>query len=154
MSAERPLNDAEEAVWRALLRLVFALPRTLEADLLRATGLTMTEMIVLVSLADAPEGALRMSELAGVAALSPSRITRLVADLQGRGLVEKRLCVDDGRGHIARLTKTGRSAVRRSYPGRLRNAREHVLDHIHPSELVGLGRVLERIVEGVGRTSD
>jgi DNA-binding MarR family transcriptional regulator len=154
MTADKSLNETEEALWRALLRMVVALPRALEADLLRSTGLTMTEMLVVISLADAPKRQLRMSQLAEVTALSASRVTRIVADLQHRGFLDKRVCDEDGRGYIAQLTAQGRAEVKRTYPGRLRNAREHVLDHIDAADMPIIVDALTRILEGLEPSSD
>jgi DNA-binding MarR family transcriptional regulator len=144
MATDPALNENEEALWRALLRVVIALPRALDADLMRSTGLTMTEMLVLIALIDAPKRQLRMNQLADVTALSASRMTRLVADLGRRGFVEQRACAEDGRGSIAVLTAAGRAEVKRTYPGRLRNVREHVIDRIDPTEVpVVLGALLK-----------
>jgi DNA-binding MarR family transcriptional regulator len=149
MSTVEAFNETEEATWRALLKVVIALPRALDADLMRSTGLTMTEMLVLISLVDAPKRQLRMSHLADVTALSASRVTRVVADLQRRGFVDKRVCDEDGRGFIAQLTPQGRAEVKRTHPGRLRNAREHVIDRLEPAQLSVILTSLHRILEGL-----
>ena len=83
------------------------LPRRLDSDLLRAVGIRANEYLTLMSLSEAPGGELRMSDLADAAALSASRMTRLVDELQSRGLVMKRASADDGRGHVAILTPAG-----------------------------------------------
>ncbi len=154
MATDRALSETEEAFWRTLLQVVVALPRTLEAGLMRSTGLTMTQMLVLISLADAPKQQRRMSQLADVTSLSASRVTRIVADLQHRGFVGKRVCDQDGRGYIAELTPQGRAEGKRTYPGRLRNAREHVIDHVDPSELPVVLNALRRILEGLEPHND
>jgi DNA-binding MarR family transcriptional regulator len=154
MTRAEAFTESEEAIWRALLRIVIALPRALDADLMRSTGLTMTEMLVLISLVDAPKRQLRMSHLADVTALSASRVTRIVADLQRRGFVDKRVCDEDGRGYIAELTPQGRAEVKRTHPGRLRNAREHVIDHLDPAELPVILKSLTQILDGLEPTRD
>lgn len=156
MAPERALDSTEEAFWRALLRVVIALPRALDADLTRSTGLTMTEMVVLIALLDAPGRELRMSQIAEVTALSPSRVTRIVADLQGRRLVAKRVSADDGRGNVTALTPEGRKQIRRTYPGRLRSVRGRVIDRVDPSHLPLLLDAMRGILDGValGSTID
>ena len=72
------------------MRVIVALPRSLDDDLLRATGLTLTEYLVLMNLSEAENQELRMADLAAAAALSASRITRVVEALQGRDQVVKR----------------------------------------------------------------
>lgn len=60
-----------------------------------------------MALAEANGKRLRMSELADRTALSASRVTRIVTDLEGRGLIDKRQSPDDGRGYLAVLTRNG-----------------------------------------------
>lgn len=90
MTAEDPLTAQEERFWRALMRVIIALPRSLDDDLLRSTGLTLTEYVVLMNLSEAENQELRMADLASATALSASRITRVVDALQSRGQVVKR----------------------------------------------------------------
>src|SRR5262249_12079118 len=59
-----PLTPQEEAAWRALARAVLVIPRVLDAELLEAQGLNLTEYNVLMNLSEAPDQSLRMSELA------------------------------------------------------------------------------------------
>ncbi|MEU2421420.1 hypothetical protein ABZ619_10365 [Streptomyces sp. NPDC007851] len=50
MAADDPLTAQEDRFWRALMRVTVALPRSLDDDLLRSTGLTLTECVVLMNL--------------------------------------------------------------------------------------------------------
>ena len=68
---------------RSLTRLLAVLPRRLDADLTRSTGLSATDYYVLVHLSEAPERRLRMTDLAAGAALSAKRGDTKVSDLQG-----------------------------------------------------------------------
>ena len=85
MAKVNPLSATEEAFWRALMRVVLSLPHRLDIDLVRAVGITANEYTTLMCLSEAPNRELRMADLANAAALSPSRMTRLVDDLQRRG---------------------------------------------------------------------
>ena len=89
MARTEPLSPAEEALWRALMRIVKALPRNLDSDLIRGAGLTASEYSTLMHLSEAPNRELRMSDLANAAGVSASRTTRVVDDLQSRSLVKK-----------------------------------------------------------------
>ncbi len=53
MSSPKPLSPDEELLWRAVIRITAALPRALDADLLRATGLALHEYAVLLRLSEA-----------------------------------------------------------------------------------------------------
>ncbi|MEJ8662102.1 MULTISPECIES: MarR family winged helix-turn-helix transcriptional regulator [Streptomyces] len=147
MSDADSLNVDEERFWRALMRVMIALPRSLDADLLRSTGLSLTDYIVLVNLSEAENQELRMTELAAACALSASRITRIVETLQARGQVVKRRHEGDGRGHVASLTPDGLKRLRAAYPVHLASARKRVVDQLDGRSLPALVRQFEAVVK-------
>ena len=95
------------------MQVLLALPRVLDRDMVQATGLTANEYKTLMHLSEAPHHELRMAELANATALSASRMTRLVDDLQARGLVSKRTSKSDGRGSVATLDPSRAGETRR-----------------------------------------
>ncbi|MFJ6892624.1 MarR family winged helix-turn-helix transcriptional regulator [Streptomyces hokutonensis] len=147
MTAEDPLTAQEERFWRALMRVIVALPRSLDDDLLRATGLTLTEYVVLMSLSEAENQELRMADLASATALSASRITRVVDALQSRGQVVKRRYEGDARGNVATLTPDGMKRLQAAYPVHLASARKRVMDHLDGRSLSAMVRQFETVVE-------
>ena len=118
-----PLSATEEEFWRALMRIVLSLPRRLDSDLVKNVGITANEYTTLMCLSEAPRRELRMADLANAAALSASRMTRLVDDLQSRGLVMKRTSADDGRGTVAKLTPAGLAKLKFAWPTHLASVR-------------------------------
>jgi DNA-binding MarR family transcriptional regulator len=140
-----PLTPTEEALWRALMRLMLTLHRALDDDLLRARGMTANEYTVLMNLSEAPNRELRITELADAAALSVSRMSRLIDDLQSRSLVAKRRSEIDGRGNVASLTRQGMARLEAAYPDHLASARRLVLDHVDREDLARVARTLEVI---------
>ncbi|MCX5242816.1 MarR family winged helix-turn-helix transcriptional regulator [Streptomyces prunicolor] len=146
-AAEDPLTAQEERLWRALMRVIVALPRSLDDDLLRATGLTLTEYVVLMSLSEAENHELRMADLAAATALSASRITRVVDALQSRGQVVKRRYEGDARGNVATLTPEGLKRLQAAYPIHLASARKRVMDHLDGRSLAAMVRQFETVVE-------
>jgi DNA-binding MarR family transcriptional regulator len=138
--------DADEAsFWRPLTRIITVLPRALDDQFLPETGLTMTGYTVLVSLSEAPGKRLRISALASATALSLSRISRVVDDLTGRGLVEKRRCAEDGRAWNAVLTEAGLAKLEAAYPGHLARVRASVFAHLSAEDIRTAGPVLARL---------
>src|SRR6476660_5472743 len=109
------MSANEEVLWRALMRIVLSLPRRLDGDLVRSVGITANEYTTLMCLSEAPNRELRMADLANAAALSASRMTRLVDDLQARGLVAKRASSEDARGNIAKLTPVGLAKLKQAW---------------------------------------
>lgn len=140
-----PLTPTEEALWRALMRLMLTLHRALDDDLLRARGMTANEYTVLVNLSEAPNRELRITELADAAALSVSRMSRLIDELQSRSLVAKRRSEIDARGNVASLTRQGIARLEAAYPDHLASARRLVLDHVDRGDLARVARTLELI---------
>ena len=140
-----PLNETEEIFWRALMRIVLSLPRRLDSDLVRTVGVTANEYTTLMCLSEAPDRELRMADLANAAALSASRMTRLVDDLQARGLVTKRASSDDGRGNVAKLTPAGVTKLKKAWPVHLASVRERVFDHVDPATVRKAAQALSEI---------
>jgi DNA-binding MarR family transcriptional regulator len=142
-----PLNGDEERLWRSLQRLLVALPRALDEDLLRTTDLSLTHYIVLMHLSEADGNCMRMTNLATATALSASRITRVVDNLRVRGLVTRRRHSTDARGIVAVLTDAGRLWLRSTYPAHLASARRRVMDQLDPALVHRLAEELQAVAD-------
>jgi DNA-binding MarR family transcriptional regulator len=145
MAGVDPLRASEDVLWRALMRIVVALPRRLDGDLLRTVGISATEYLTLMSLSEAAGRELRMSDLAAATALSASRMTRLVGELQFRGLVTKRASAEDGRGNVAGLTTAGVSKLKTAWAIYVSSVRALVFDHVDPSTTKDAARAVAEI---------
>jgi DNA-binding MarR family transcriptional regulator len=139
-----PLSATEEAFWRALMRIVLSLPRRLDSDLVKTVGITANEYTTLMCLSEAPRRELRMADLANAAALSASRMTRLVDDLQSRELVTKRSSSEDGRGNIAKLTPAGLAKLKTAWPTHLASVRR-VFNDVDPKTVATAAQALTEI---------
>ena len=144
-------DDQEDRLWRSLMRLNAALPRLLEDDLVRGAGLSLSEFAVLLVLSEAGAAGRRMNDLALAGGLSPSRVTRVVAELERRGLVEKSPSQEDARGNIAVATAAGRKALRSAYPVQVKRAREILFDHLDPADVAAMGGALSQFLDRVNR---
>lgn len=127
------------------MRIVQSLPRRLDSDLVRTAGITANEYTTLLCLSEAPDRELRMADLASAAALSASRMTRLVDDLQARGLVTKRASSQDGRGNVAKITPVGLAKLKRAWPAHLASVRNRVFDHVDPGTVTTAAQALSKI---------
>ncbi len=101
-------SELEMDAWAGFLRAHATLVRELDDELTREHDLPLSSYDVLVQLSSAPDGEMRMSQLADAVLLSRSGLSRLVARLVDQGLVERRECESDGRGANAALTDLGR----------------------------------------------
>jgi DNA-binding MarR family transcriptional regulator len=146
-----PLSATEEAFWRALMRIVLSLPRRLDSDLVKTVGITANEYTTLMCLSEAPRRELRMADLANAAALSASRMTRLVDDLQSRGLVTKRTSSEDGRGNIAKLSPAGLAKLKAAWPTHLASVRR-LFNDIDPATVTNASQALSEIAAHLEET--
>ena len=152
MSTVEPLSQNEEALWRAVMRIVKVLPRHLDVDLIRGAGLTASEYTTIMHLSEGPNRELRMADLAGATDLSASRMTRLVDDLQSRGLVTKTASSSDARGNVARLTPRGMAKLKSSWPVHLASVRRRFFDVIDVTAVEGVAKALAEVAEHLEET--
>jgi len=134
------LSPRELAAWRGFLRTHAALVKALDAELVAAHELPLSSYEVLLYLDNAPEGRMRMSELADSVLLSRSGVTRLVDRLVTEGLIERAACATDRRGWFAALTDLGRARLREARPTHLAGVRKLFLrrfSELEPDELAG-----------------
>ncbi|MDQ3307376.1 MAG: MarR family winged helix-turn-helix transcriptional regulator [Actinomycetota bacterium] len=111
-----PRRKLAADAWGALLQVHAALVPTLESQVRAQTGLPLTWYDVLLELAGAPDGKLRMTVLAERVVLSRTRVSRLVDELSEVGLVCREENPHDRRSAYAVLTDTGRSRFRNAAP--------------------------------------
>ena len=143
--APAELSPSEEALWRATMRIVTVLPSHLDTDLVRGSGLTASEYTTLVNLSDAADHELRMTDLAKTTALSASRTTRLVDDLQRRGLVTRVASSADARSTRAKIASNGMARLRSARQVRLESLRSRFYNHIGSSSVEQLADALSRV---------
>jgi DNA-binding MarR family transcriptional regulator len=142
------LTQGELASWRGFLRVHAALERELDAELIAAHGLPLSSYEVLLTVADAREERMRMSEIADSVLLSRSGVTRLVDRLERDGLVERVPCEDDARGQYAVLTGRGRAAFDAARATHLAGVRRRFLERFDADELNTLAGYWERLAPG------
>src|SRR4051794_28970025 len=93
--------------WGGLLHVHADLVPVLDRRLQRSVGLPLAWYDVLLELHGAPERRLRMGELAEKVVLSRTRVSRLVDDLAGSGLVTRVSHPTDRRSAYTELTPLG-----------------------------------------------
>ncbi|MDX8153469.1 MarR family transcriptional regulator [Patulibacter brassicae] len=148
--APRLLDARELAAWRGMLRTHVLLSRELEAELLRDHGLQLSAYEVLMHLSDAPGGRLRLAELAELAILSRSGLTRLIDRLEREGHVIRERCESDARGFFAVLTAAGRSRVTAARADYLEAVRDRFLSLLSAEEQEQLGAIWTRVLAELG----
>ncbi len=141
------LDQRELRAWRGLLSTYARLTKALDAQLEAGHGLPLTSYEVLMHLADADDGRMRMHDLASSILLSRSGLTRLVDRLQRDGLLERCSCPSDARGSYACLTAKGREILDAARATHLAGVRAMFLQHFSAEEQDLLGDFWERAAE-------
>ena len=145
----RWLNTEESAAWVRLIALAELLPGALDAQLLRDAGLTHFEYVALMSLADAPDRTMRMTELASRTNATLPRLSHVARRLEERGLIERFPCPTDRRATNATITRAGLDLLDSAAPGHVDTVRQNVLDALSAEQLEQLyqiaGAVLTRL---------
>ena len=131
----RWLDDSERAAWLRLIAVVELLPGVLDSQLRAEEGMSHFEYFVLAMLSEAPERTLRMTSLAQRTNATLPRLSHVVRRLEGRGLVVRFPCPEDGRATNAQLTDAGWDAVVAAAPGHVDTVRRHVLDALTLEQL-------------------
>ena len=142
------LDERELGAWRGLLRAHSQLTRALDAELASEHGLSLSSYEVLLFLADAPDGRVRMAELAASVLLSRSGLTRLADRLEASGLIRRERCPSDLRGAHAVITAAGRQLFGAARGTHLAGVRRRFLDRYSEAELATLGGLWERLAPG------
>ncbi len=110
------LTPDQQAAWRAFLSVASQALDQIDQALQKQSDMTLTDYEILLTLADAEERRLRMSELADRVLVSRSRLTYRVDRLTEVGFVTREECEDDRRGLWAILTDKGGSALDEATP--------------------------------------
>jgi DNA-binding MarR family transcriptional regulator len=145
MGAVKWLDEDEMRAWHSFLAAGALIDRLVDAQLKDAIGLSHPQYEILVRLADAPDGELRMTELADTLLTSKSGLTYQVTQLEKAGLVERRSCPSDVRGVLAVLTEAGRHRLEQAAPGHVALVRELLIDILTPGQLANLADALGEV---------
>jgi DNA-binding MarR family transcriptional regulator len=147
MDQPRWLTDEQQQTWRRFVEVLVKVPATLETQLQRDAGLTHMGYIVLSTLSERPDRRMAMSKLAKMVSASLSRLSHVVARLEGQGWVSRERDPDDGRVQIAVLTDLGYDKVVESAPGHVEAVQQLVFDRLTPGQVRQLAKVAESLLE-------
>ena len=137
-------RDIKLAAWWKLMAAHAQLVQEVGRDLAAATSLSLSSFNVLRLLREAPEGRLRLNELARVVFLTRSGVTRLVNRLETAGLLRREGHAQDRRGSCAILTDRGRDEWRRARLVLESSVVEQFGSHLSDAEAEILSAVLGR----------
>jgi DNA-binding MarR family transcriptional regulator len=144
--------DSKLQAWFTFLQAHDAVTEGLGDELRERTGLVMSDYEVLLYLYRAPEGRLRMADLAESVLLTASGTTRAVDRMEREGLVHRAPDPDDGRATLVSLSAAGRRRFRAAAPVHLEGIRARFLDALTTHEARELRSALAKVLDANGRT--
>lgn len=133
--------------WRALITANARVIEKIERALSGAGLPPLGWYDVLLELSGAPDGRLRMHELARAVVLSRSGLTRLVDRLERAGLLGREPDPADRRGSYAAITDEGRALLRRMWPVYAAGIAEHFGGHLTDDESRVVAAALGRVAD-------
>jgi DNA-binding MarR family transcriptional regulator len=139
----KPFGSVEEAAYLNLLRTVSVLSEEV-SEALKARGLTPTQYNVLRILRGAGAAGLPCGEVGERMVTRDSDITRLVDRMEKMGLVARERSTEDRRVVTTRITQEGMQLAN-ELDQPIRALHRHQLQHMEPSELDTLVRLLEKV---------
>src|SRR4051812_15625840 len=145
------MTDDIADTWGALLKVHATLVPRFDRELQEAHSLPLTWYDVLLELSTAAGRRLTMGELGSLAAVSRTRVSRVVDELVRAGLVAREANPDDGRSAFAALTPTGRAALRKAAPTYVAAVHREFADHLTARESEVLARALRKVLAAAGR---
>jgi DNA-binding MarR family transcriptional regulator len=145
--ARKPKRDRLDVpdAWKHFVHGHNAITRQMDADLIAAHGLTLSDYGVLLRLSQAPERRLRRVDLAQDMVLSQSGITRLLDGLEKAGCVGRASCATDRRVVYAELTDAGYAKLREAARTHLGGIRALFESRFSEDELSILEELLGRL---------
>ncbi|MCM6778258.1 MarR family winged helix-turn-helix transcriptional regulator [Nocardia sp. CDC159] len=148
----RWLSEDEQATWSAFIRMRQRLDAAMAAGLAR-DGLSMPDYEILVALSAAPGDCLRARDLAAEICWDKSRLSKHLARMDSRGLVERSPAADDARGVVVRLTGHGRRALEQAAPNHVALVRRLFVDEMTDEEAKAVRSLSERVVAAAERAT-
>jgi len=140
----------QQVAWRLFLTVHALATRRIDAELLAAGVLSFDDYDVLLTVNEAADETMRMSELAEAVLLSNSGMTRRVARLVERGLLHREQSRDDGRVFRVSLTRAGRRALEEAWEVYRGLIEDNFVRHLSAAEARTLGGIFQRVLDRIG----
>jgi DNA-binding MarR family transcriptional regulator len=150
----RWLDDDQQRAWRAFLEMHAKLTAQLNREMQAASGLSMPDFTVLVSLSEHPGGRMRALELARDLRWEKSRLSHQLSRMQQRGLIERSHCDEDRRGAFVELTAQGRAAVEGAAPPHVEAVRRYLFDALQPAQVAMLETISRTAIASLDSECD
>jgi DNA-binding MarR family transcriptional regulator len=147
--------DADRAgAWVNLVQACRVIQAAVDERLEAETGLSWSELEVLMRLSTSAGRRLRMIDIAGELLASKSGITRLFDRLEADGLISREVPPDNRRVIYGRITGVGLDALRAGRAAFMAGLEDAFSRHLSVPDVLHLRRVLRKLLEGNGAWED
>jgi DNA-binding MarR family transcriptional regulator len=146
MGQTRWLDAREAHLWQSYRDVYRELTSTLEARLIRNSGLSGADYALLHPLSSSESGVLRTRDLGRAVGWERSRLSHQVSRMEKRGLVVREDCESDARGSMVRITAAGREAIEAAAPDHVDAVRTYFMDRLTRDEQENLTKQLDRVL--------
>ncbi len=140
------LTDDQTRAWIALASTLVWLPAALDEQLQRDAGISHVEYTVLSWLSMQPSRSARMSDVAALANVQLSHLSRIASRLEERGWLSRSRDPRDGRATLATLTSEGWDKVVATAPGHVEEVQRLVFGVLSAAQVTQLQTICESIV--------
>lgn len=154
MTEPRWLTDEEDRAWRGFQRMSMELAARLHRRLVGRTGLSLSDYEVLVVLSESAQDRMRPYELGEALKWEKSRLSHHLSRMEKRGLIERRVCPSDARGHFIALTREGRGAIEAAAPCHVDDVRQLLIDHMTPREMATVSGLADKVLANLAESAE
>ncbi|MDQ7807523.1 MarR family transcriptional regulator [Amycolatopsis sp. A133] len=147
MATAASLSSAEWAFWDSWMRAQRLLAKEVDRVLQRDFGISKAEFSVLVTLQAAPDGQMRVTDLAESLDWEKSRVAHQLTRMERRGLLERSEAGAAGRRTGVTLTPSGKEVVERAIRGHAHTIRRLAFDRLSPEQAAAIGAWSSGLVE-------
>ena len=141
------LTPTELGAYFAFTEVSSLLRPAVEQQLREAGELSYVQFQLLARLGDAPDGHLRMTDLADGVVYSRSGLTYQAQLLEQRGLITRSPSPDDERSTVVAITTAGRDVLATVFPGHIQAVRDLLFAPLDDDDVSELARILGRVSE-------
>ena len=139
------LNSEQLGAYFALMEVSSLLQYAVDEHLRADGDLSYVQFQILARLVDAPEGRLRMTDLADGVVYSRSGLTYQAGLLDKRGLITRAPSPDDERSVMVSVTDASRALIAHVLPGHVDRVRQLLFEPMTGQDLAALSTVLGRV---------
>ncbi|MGW2723356.1 MarR family winged helix-turn-helix transcriptional regulator [Streptomyces sp. NPDC001492] len=150
----RWLTEKEQRAWRAYIAATHLLEDAIDRQLQQDAGMPHLYYSILANLSEAPDGRLRMTDLAERAKITRSRLTYAVTRLEKDGLIRREDCQWDKRSSFAMLTDEGMAVLERTAPGHVETVRSLLFDQLTPQQVEQVEEIFSGVVQALEREEE